>query len=79
MIVTSEEIGGTVEQHYNRPVLESGVALLNNTTTGHYVRNVHSINVIEIEPILSGEMCLSVSLRVGRSVDSGEIKFQYSQ
>ena len=61
MIVISEEIGGTVEQHYNRPGLESGVALLNNTTAGHGVRNVHSINVIEIEPILSGEMCLSVS------------------
>ena len=61
MIVISEEIGGTVEQHYNSPVLESGVVLLNNTTAGHYVRNVHSINVIEIEPILLGEMCLSVS------------------
>ena len=73
MIVISEEIGGTVEKHYNRPGLESGVALLNNTTAGHGVRNVHSINVIEIEPIL---LCL---LRVGRSIDSGEIKFQYSQ
>ena len=31
MIVISEEIGDTVEQHYNRPGLESGVALLNNT------------------------------------------------
>ena len=78
MIVTSEEIGGTVEQHYNSPGLESGVALLNNTTTVHCLRNDHSINVIEIEPILSGEMCLLV-LRVGRSVDSGKIKFQYSQ
>ena len=62
MVVISEEIGGTVEQHYNSPGLESGVALLNNTTAGHGVRNVHSINVIiEIEPILSGEMCVSVS------------------
>ena len=61
MVVTSEEIGSTVEQHYNRPGLESGVALLNNTTADHYVRNVHSNNVIEIEPILSGEVCLSVS------------------
>ena len=60
MVVTSEEIGGTVEQHYNSPGLESGVALLNNTTAGHCVSNVHSINVIEIEPILSGEMCLPV-------------------
>ena len=79
MIVISEEIGGTVEQHYNRPGLESGVAQLNNTTAGHCVRNVHSINVIEIEPILSEEMCSISLLRVGRSVDSGEIKFQYSQ
>ena len=61
MIVASEEIGGTVEQHYNRQVLGSGEALLNNTTAGHCVRNVHSINVIEIEPIFSGEVCLSVS------------------
>ena len=53
--VTSEEIGGTVEQHYNRPVLESGMALLNTTTAGH------SNSVIEIEPILSREICLSVS------------------
>ena len=78
MAVTSEEIGGTVEQHYNRPGLESGVALLNNTTAGHCVRNVHLNNVTENEPILSGEMCISL-LRVGRSVDSGEIKIQYSQ
>ena len=79
MIVISEELGGTVEQHYNRPGLESGVALLNNTTAGHGVRNVHSINVIEIEPILfRGNVFVSL-LRVGRSVDSGEIKFQYSQ
>ena len=79
MIVISEEIGGTLEQHYNSPGLESGVALLNNTTAGHGVRNVHSINVIEIEPILLwGSVCISL-LRVGRSVDSGEIKFQYSQ
>ena len=78
MVVISEEIGGTVEQHYNSPGLESGVALLNNTTAGHCVRNVHLINVIEIEPILTGEMCASL-LRVGRSVDSGEIKFLYSQ
>ena len=76
MIVTSEDIGGTVEQHYNSPVLESGVALLNNTTAG---RNVHSINVIEIEPIfLWGSVFISL-LMAGRSVDSGEIKFQYSQ
>ena len=61
MVVTSEEIGNTVEQHYNRPGLESRIALLNNTTAGHCVRNVHSINVIEIEPILSGEVSLSVS------------------
>ena len=61
MIVISEEIGGTVEQHYNSQGLESGVALLNNTTAGHCVRNVHSINVMEIEPILSEEMCLPVS------------------
>ena len=61
MIVISEEIGGIVEQYYNSPVLESGVAPLNNTTAGHCVRNAHSINVIEIEPILSGEMCFSVS------------------
>ena len=60
-MVISEEIGGTVKQHYNRPGLESRVALLNNTIAGHCVRNVHSINVIEIEPILSGEVCLSVS------------------
>ena len=60
MIATSEEIGGTVEQHYNSPVLESRVTLLNNTTAGHGVRNVHSNNVIEIESILSGEMCLPV-------------------
>ena len=78
MIVISEEIGGTVEQH-NSPGLESGVAPLNNTTAGHCVRNVHSINVIEIEPILLwGNVFISL-LRVGRSVDSGEIKFQYSQ
>ena len=61
MIVTSEEIDGTVEQYYNSPGLESGVALLNNTTAGHCMKNVHSINGIEIEPTLSGEMCLSVS------------------
>ena len=79
MIVISDEIGGTVEQHYNRPGLESRVAPLNNTTAGHCVRNVHSINVIEIEPILLwGNVFISL-LRVGRSVDSGEIKFQYSQ
>ena len=79
MIVISEEIGDTVEQHYNRPGLESGVAPLNNITAGHCVRNVHSINVIEIEPILLwGNVFISL-LRVGRSVDSGEIKFQYSQ
>ena len=67
MIVISEEIGGTVEQHYNRPGLEFGVALLNNTTAGHGVRNVHSINVIKIEPILLwGSVCISL-LRVGRS------------
>ena len=79
MIVISEEIGGTVEQHYNSPGLESRVALLNNTTAGHCVRNVHSINVIEIGPILLwGNVFISL-LRVGRSVDSGEIKFQYSQ
>ena len=79
MIVTSEEIGGTVEQYYNSPGLESGVALLNNTTAGHCVRNVHSNNVIEIEPILLwGNVFISL-LMVGRSVDSGEIKFQYSQ
>ena len=79
MVVISEEIGGTVEQHYNRPGLESGVALLNNTTAGHGARNVHSINVIEIEPILSGGNVFISLLRVGRSVNSGEIKFQYSQ
>ena len=79
VVVISEEIGGTVEQHYNSPGLGSGVALLNNTTAGHGVRNVHSINVIEIEPILLwGSVFISL-LRVGRSVDSGEIKFQYSQ
>ena len=61
MVVTSEEMGSTVEQHYNRPGLESRVVLLNNTTVGHCLRNVHSINIIEPEPILSGEMCLSVS------------------
>ena len=61
MIVISEEIGGIVEQQYNRPGLESRVALLSNTIAGYCVRNVHSINVIEIEPILSGEVCLSVS------------------
>ena len=72
MIVISEEIGGTVEQHYNSPGLDPGVALLNNTTAGHCVRNVHSINVIEIGPILSGDVFISL-LRVGRSVDSGEI------
>ena len=37
MIVASEEIGGTAEQYYNRPVLESRVALLNSTTAGHCV------------------------------------------
>ena len=79
MIVISEEIFGTVEQHYDSPGLESGVAPLNNTTAGHCVRNIHSINVIEIEPILLwGNVFISL-LRVGRSVDSGEIKFQYSQ
>ena len=61
MIVASEEIGDTVKQHYKRPVLGSGVVLLNNTTAGHCVRNVYTINVIEIEPTLSGEVCLSVS------------------
>ena len=61
MVVTIEEIGGTVEQHYNSPGLESGMVLLNNTTAGHCGRNVHSNNVIEIEPNLSGEICLSVS------------------
>ena len=61
MIVASEEIGGTIEQHYNRSGLESGVALLNNTAAGHCVRNVHSINIIEIELILSGQVCLLVS------------------
>ena len=61
MIVASEEIGDTVEQHYNRPGLESGVPLLNNTTAGYCIRNVHSINVIEFEPILSEEVYLSVS------------------
>ena len=61
MVVASEEIGGTVEQHYNRPVLGSGEALLNNTTAGHCMRNIHLINVIEIELILSEEACLSVS------------------
>ena len=60
MVVISDEIGGIVEQHYNSPGLESGVVLLNNTTAGHCVRNVHAINVIEIEPILSGEMHLPV-------------------
>ena len=79
MIVTIEEIGGTVEQHYNSPGLDSGVAPLNNTTAGHCVRNVHSINVIEIDPILLwGSVFISL-LRVGRSVDSEEIKFQYTQ
>ena len=79
MVVISEEIGGTVEQHYNSPGLESGVALVNNTIAGHGVRNVHSINVIEIEPILLwGSVFISL-LRVGRSVNSGDIKFQYSQ
>ena len=47
--VVSEEIGGTIEQHNNRPLLESS-ALLNNTTAGHCGRNVHSINAIEFEP-----------------------------
>ena len=64
MIVTSEEIAGTVEQHYNRPGLESGVALMNNITAGHCVRNVHSITVIEIEQILSGK-CVYQSLEGG--------------
>ena len=50
----------TAQQRTLLAGLESGVALLNNTTAGHCVRNVHSSNVIEIGPILSGEMCLSV-------------------
>ena len=79
MIVASEEIGGPVEQHYNSPGLESRVALLNNTTAGHCVRSVHLNNVIEIEPILLWGSVFVSLLRVGRSVDSGEIKFQYSQ
>ena len=60
VIVASEEIGGIAEQNYNRPMLEFR-ALLNNTTAGHGVRNVYSINVIDSEPILSGEVCISVS------------------
>ena len=51
----SEEIGDTIEQDYNSPILESGT-LLSNTTADHYVRNVYSNNII-----LSGEVCITVS------------------